>query len=115
MLAETEYRHQVAADIQPFRGLLLGRFFMTVGISLDLGIIFENTLLVLGLLVGLIVLKTLITMALCRISGVSMSVSLNTALVRSQAGNSGLCSSRWPVGSACWRRGRRRFCPPSSR
>jgi len=48
LLAETEYRHQVAADIQPFRGLLLGLFFMTVGISLDLDIIVENTLLVLG-------------------------------------------------------------------
>ena len=89
LLAETEYRHQVAADIQPFRGLLLGLFFMTVGISLDLGIIFENTLLVLGLLVGLIVLKTLITMVLCRISGVSTAVSLNTALVLGQAGEFG--------------------------
>ncbi|MFT5486188.1 MAG: CPA2 family monovalent cation:H+ antiporter-2 [Paracoccaceae bacterium] len=89
LLAETEYRHQVAADIQPFRGLLLGLFFMTVGISLDLGIIFENTLLVLGLLVGLIVLKTTITMVLCRISGVSSAISLNTALVLSQAGEFG--------------------------
>lgn len=89
LLAETEYRHQVAADIQPFRGLLLGLFFMTVGISLDLNIIFENTLLVLGLLVGLIVLKTAITMVLCRISGVSAPISLNTALVLSQAGEFG--------------------------
>jgi CPA2 family monovalent cation:H+ antiporter-2 len=62
---------------------------MTVGISLDLGIIFENTLLVLGLLVGLIVLKTMITMVLCRISGVSTAVSLNTALVLGQAGEFG--------------------------
>lgn len=89
LLAETEYRHQVAADIQPFRGLLLGLFFMTVGISLDLDIVFENTLLVLGLLVGLIALKTAITMALCRISGVSTAISLNTALVLSQAGEFG--------------------------
>jgi len=89
LLAETEYRHQVAADIQPFRGLLLGLFFMTVGISLDLGIIIENTLLVLGLLAGLIVLKTLITMVLCRISGVSIAMSLNTAMVLSQAGEFG--------------------------
>lgn len=89
LLAETEYRHQVAADIQPFRGLLLGLFFMTVGISLDLGIIFENTLLVLGLLLGLIVLKTAITMVLCRITGVSSAISLNTALVLSQAGEFG--------------------------
>lgn len=89
LLAETEYRHQVAADIQPFRGLLLGLFFMTVGISLDLGIIFQNALLVLTLLVGLIVLKTAITMILCRISGVSSAISLNTALVLSQAGEFG--------------------------
>ena len=89
LLAETEYRHQVAADIQPFRGLLLGLFFMTVGISLDLGIIIENTLLVLGLLAGLIVLKTLITMVLCRISGVSIAMSLNTEMVLSQAGEFG--------------------------
>ena len=89
LLAETEYRQQVAADIQPFRGLLLGLFFMTVGISLDLGIIVENTLLVLGLLAGLIVLKTLITMVLCRISGVSIAMSLNTAMVLSQAGEFG--------------------------
>lgn len=89
LLAEIEYRHQVAADIQPFRGLLLGLFFMTVGISLDLGIIFENTLLVLGLLVGLIVFKTMVTMVLCRISGVSTAVSLNTALVLGQAGEFG--------------------------
>lgn len=89
LLAETEYRHQVAADIQPFRGLLLGLFFMTVGISLDLRIIFENALLVFALLVGLIVLKTAITMVLCRISGVSSAISLNTALVLSQAGEFG--------------------------
>ena len=89
LLAETEYRQQVAADIEPFRGLLLGLFFMTVGISLDLGIIVENTLLVLGLLAGLIVLKTLITMVLCRISGVSIAMSLNTAMVLSQAGEFG--------------------------
>jgi Kef-type K+ transport system membrane component KefB len=62
---------------------------MTVGINLDLGIIFENTLLVLGLLIGLIVLKTLITMVLCRISGISNAVSLNTALVLGQAGEFG--------------------------
>ena len=89
LLAETEYRHQVAADIQPFRGLLLGLFFMTVGISLDLRIIAENTLLVLGLMVGLIVLKAAITAVLCRISGVSLANSVNTALVLGQAGEFG--------------------------
>lgn len=89
LLAETEYRHQVAADIQPFRGLLLGLFFMTVGIGLDLRIIAENALLVSGLVVGLIVLKTAITAILCRLSGVSTAVSINTALVLGQAGEFG--------------------------
>ena len=89
LLAETEYRHQVAADIQPFRGLLLGLFFMTVGIGLDLRIIVENTLLVLGLVVALIALKTTITAVLCRISGVSLANSVNTGLVLGQAGEFG--------------------------
>lgn len=89
LLAETEYRHQVAADIQPFRGLLLGLFFMTVGISLDLDIIYDSTLLVLGLVVALILLKATITAILCRISGVSMANSINTALVLGQAGEFG--------------------------
>lgn len=89
LLAETEYRHQVAADIQPFRRLLLGLFFMTVGISLDLNIIVENTLLVLGLMVGLIALKATITAVMCRISGVSLANSINTALVLGQVGEFG--------------------------
>ena len=89
LLAETEYRHQVAADIQPFRGLLLGLFFMTVGISLDLGVVAQNLLLVLGLMVGLIVLKTAILFAVCRLSGVPGGTAINTALVLGQAGEFG--------------------------
>lgn len=89
LLAETEYRHQVAADIHPFRGLLLGLFFMTVGISLDLSIIFHNTLLVLGLVVGLILLKTAILYVICRLNKVPAGMALNTALLLGQAGEFG--------------------------
>jgi CPA2 family monovalent cation:H+ antiporter-2 len=89
LLAETEYRHQVAADIQPFRGLLLGLFFMTIGIGLDLGVIAENALLLLGMVVGLIALKTAIIFGLCRATGASNGVSVNTALVLGQAGEFG--------------------------
>lgn len=89
LLSETEYRHQVAADIQPFRGLLLGLFFMTVGIGLDLDIIADNLLLVLGLVVGLIILKSAIILILCRLTGVTAGVSMHTALMLGQAGEFG--------------------------
>ena len=89
LLAETEYRHQVAADIQPFRGLLLGLFFMTVGIGLDLSVIAENALLLVVLVAALIALKTGVLFALCRMTGASAGVSINTALVLAQAGEFG--------------------------
>ncbi|MGB0631462.1 MAG: monovalent cation:proton antiporter-2 (CPA2) family protein, partial [Alphaproteobacteria bacterium] len=89
LLSETEYRHQVAADIQPFRGLLLGLFFMTVGIGLDLDIIADNLLLVLGLVVGLIALKSAIILILCRLTGVTAGVGMHTALMLGQAGEFG--------------------------
>ena len=60
LLAETEYRHQVAAEIQPFRALLLGLFFMLIGMQTDLGVAVERVLSVLAIAVGLIVLKTAI-------------------------------------------------------
>jgi CPA2 family monovalent cation:H+ antiporter-2 len=56
LLSETEYRHQVEADIRPFRGILLGLFFMSVGMSIDIALIWSElaqiTLLVIGLMVG---------------------------------------------------------------
>ncbi len=64
MVADTEYRHQVAADIQPFRGLLLGLFFMTVGMTLDLRFAAENASRVITLVIALMALKTAILFAL---------------------------------------------------
>lgn len=64
MVADTEYRHQVAADIQPFRGLLLGLFFMTVGMTLDLRFATENAGRVVALVVALMAVKTAILFAL---------------------------------------------------
>ena len=57
LLAETEFRHQVAAEIQPFRGLLLGLFFMTVGMSIDLGLALNNFAIVAVLAAAIIVGK----------------------------------------------------------
>jgi monovalent cation:proton antiporter-2 (CPA2) family protein len=57
MLAENEFRRELEADIEPFRGLLLGLFFITVGASLDFGLVARHPILVLGLTVGLMAIK----------------------------------------------------------
>jgi monovalent cation:proton antiporter-2 (CPA2) family protein len=60
MVADTEYRHQVAADIGRFRGLLLGFFFMTVGMTLDVGFALRHIGTVVAIAVGLLLLKALL-------------------------------------------------------
>ncbi len=86
MLAETEYRHQVAADIHPFRGILLGLFFMTVGMTVDLGVIVDQIGLVALLTVAMLAAKTALTALLCRVSGLASGPSLNTGLMLAQGG-----------------------------
>ena len=60
VLANSEYRHELESDIDPFKGLLLGLFFMTVGAGINFGLLGENLALIIGLTLGLIVLKALI-------------------------------------------------------
>lgn len=60
MLASTEYKHQVEADIEPFRGILLGIFFMTVGMSIDLGLLMRNTSAVLSVMLLTLTLKGIV-------------------------------------------------------
>lgn len=60
MVADTEYRHQVAADIAPFRGLLLGFFFMTVGMTVDISFAVNHLAAILMVAVGLLLLKALL-------------------------------------------------------
>ena len=86
LLAETHYRHQVAADIQPFRGLLLGLFFMSVGMSVDLGLTVDRALLVIGLAVGLIVVKAAILAGLGLIARMRPAQALNLGVLLSQGG-----------------------------
>ncbi len=86
LLAETEFRHQVEADIQPFRGILLGLFFMTVGMSMNLGLLLSDWPLVLGLVVGVMVVKAIAIAAICRVFGFSLGFSLNQGLLLAQAG-----------------------------
>ena len=86
MLAETEYRHQVAADIHPFRGILLGLFFMTVGMTVNLSVIVDQIGLVVLLTVALLAAKTALTALMCRVSGLAAGPSLNAGLMLSQGG-----------------------------
>lgn len=58
VLANSEYRHELESDIDPFRGLLLGLFFMTVGAGINFTLLFENFASIIGLTVGLILLKS---------------------------------------------------------
>ncbi|EKV31886.1 Glutathione-regulated potassium-efflux system protein KefB [Caenispirillum salinarum AK4] len=86
LLAESEFRHQVEADIQPFRGLLLGLFFMAVGMSVDFGLLTESLLLVIALVFGLMAVKVLILLPLLRIGGLALPDALKGAALLGQGG-----------------------------
>ncbi len=89
MLAETEYRHQIETDIRPFRDLLLGLFFITVGMTLDLALIRDNALIVLGLTVALVAGKAWIVTLLARRVCPDRVSAVQTGLVLAQGGEFG--------------------------
>src|SRR5688572_982839 len=60
LLADSGYRHELELDIEPFKGLLLGLFFIAVGMSVDLGLFVRNPLLILGLGIGIVLLKIMV-------------------------------------------------------
>lgn len=86
LLAETEFRHQVEADIQPYRGVLLGLFFMTVGMTLDLGLLRRDLAVVLLLLTLLIVIKATILFALAMAFRLGADIALHVGLLLAQGG-----------------------------
>lgn len=86
LLAETEYRHQVAAEIAPFRGLLLGLFFMTVGMEIDLGLVVESPAITVALIVGLLALKWSILTVLCLAARNPVGPSLHVGALLAQGG-----------------------------
>lgn len=86
LLSETKYRYQVEADIAPFRGILLGLFFVTVGFEIDIALIFSNLPAVSAIVVGIMAIKTLVLTLLSLAFGLSMSVSQQAGLLLSQGG-----------------------------
>lgn len=84
LLSDSAYRHELQANIEPFEGLLLGFFFMSVGMSANLALAFGAPLLIAGGVVGLVVVKAAILFALGRIAGQDNRAALRFALALPQ-------------------------------
>jgi CPA2 family monovalent cation:H+ antiporter-2 len=89
LISETQYKHQVEEDIKPFRDVLLGLFFITVGMLLNVRLVMENWWIVLVLLAGPVLLKFALIALLARWFGSSDGVALRTGLALAQAGEFG--------------------------
>jgi glutathione-regulated potassium-efflux system protein KefB len=89
MLADSPYRHELEADVEPFRSLLLGLFFIAVGMLLDLRAIVERPSFVLGMAAGLVLIKTGIILLLARWFGLAWREALAMGLLLSQGGEFG--------------------------
>jgi CPA2 family monovalent cation:H+ antiporter-2 len=89
LISETEYKHQVETEIRPFHDVLLGLFFITIGMVLDWRIVAQHAALVLLLLVVPVVFKLILVTVLTRVLGASEGVSLRTGLYLAQAGEFG--------------------------
>ncbi|WP_248304476.1 cation:proton antiporter [Breoghania sp. L-A4] len=89
LLAESSYRHEIEANIEPFRGLFLGLFFMAVGISLDLRVVADNWLIVLIAVPALMALKGVTIYAVARAGKLTHPTSVKTSLALAQHGEFG--------------------------
>jgi monovalent cation:H+ antiporter-2, CPA2 family len=90
LISETIYRHQVEADIRPFRDILLGLFFITVGMRLDIGFVFEHLHRLAMAVLLLVASKGLIVFVIARLARSTFDVALRTAAQLAQAGEFGL-------------------------
>ncbi len=86
LLADSEYRHALEADLEPFKGLLLGLFFMAVGMSIDFAVLARSPWLVLGLVAAFVVAKTALLALLARYFAIARGQRLLFALLISQGG-----------------------------
>ncbi|KKD57375.1 potassium transporter [Stenotrophomonas maltophilia] len=100
LLSESTFRHQIEADIEPFRGILLGLFFLSVGMALDLGVVAGNWQLILGLVLALMAAKALCIYVVARIMGSDHAQALDRGVLMAQGGE-------LPCAVLCRRIGRR--------
>jgi monovalent cation:proton antiporter-2 (CPA2) family protein len=86
VLANNEYRHELESDIDPFKGLLLGLFFISVGASINFNLLAQQPLLILGLVLGLVIVKFAVLFGLGRFFRMELSQSLLFAFALAQGG-----------------------------
>ena len=86
LLSQSAFRHQIEADIEPFRGILLGLFFLGVGMSLDLAVVRENFALIAALVVAMMTVKALTIYAVARLLRSARGEALDRAVVMAQGG-----------------------------
>ncbi len=86
LLAETEFRREIEVTIEPFKGLLLGLFFVSIGLELDLSILFADPWRILALVLGLLALKGLVIFGLGRVFNLSRPVGVEIALLLGPSG-----------------------------
>ncbi|MBC3832835.1 cation:proton antiporter [Undibacterium amnicola] len=86
LLAETEYRHEVEVTIEPFKGLLMGLFFMSVGMGINLGAFAQNYIWILSSVFGLVLIKTTVICLIMRKGSLSWGKSIEGGFLLSQGG-----------------------------
>ena len=89
MLADSPYRHEIEADVEPFRSILLGLFFISVGMVLDIEAVVANPLFVIGFALALVGLKTALIFGLARLFGMETRPAFGLGLLLSQGGEFG--------------------------
>ena len=110
MVADSEYRHQLEADVMPFKGLLLGLFFIAVGMSTNLRLLIELPFLIVGLTAALMVAKSLVIYPLARAQGLGHGEAVQTGLVLAQGGEFAFVLFTAGVGAALIDRDISRYC-----
>ncbi|WP_335955965.1 monovalent cation:proton antiporter-2 (CPA2) family protein [Acinetobacter guillouiae] len=86
LLSESTFRHQIEADIEPFRGILLGLFFLGVGMSLDLSVVAKNWLLIISGVLSLMLIKAVVIYIVARLTKSSHVEALDRSLLMAQGG-----------------------------
>lgn len=89
LLANSEFRHELEANIEPFKGLLLGLFFISVGMSVDLGLVFDRPVSIFSIVMGLLLIKIIILFAIAKLNNQTSPSAINLAIIISQGGEFG--------------------------
>jgi monovalent cation:H+ antiporter-2, CPA2 family len=86
LLSETEYRHHIEIDIAPFKGLLIGLFFISVGMTIDLRAVWSNVGVILAAVAALLAIKSVVLFAASRVFRVSVATAAEVAVLLAQGG-----------------------------